>query len=68
MRHGGNHDRYKNPQTGRNQPVPSTKKLKMASLKESLRDYHRDGSDNWPTSKPCRVDQAKRVRHPKKTS
>jgi hypothetical protein len=41
--------------TGRRALFQGTKKLKMASLKESLRDYHRGLSNNWVNQTPRKV-------------
>lgn len=52
VRHGGNHDWYRNPQTGKSQPIPRHTELKKVSQKESLKDYRKDVSNNAAAQGP----------------
>jgi len=37
VRHGGNHDWYKNPQTGRTQPIPGHKEIEDGLAKRIIK-------------------------------
>jgi len=52
VRHGGNHDWYRNPQTGKSNLFQDTQKLKKISQKESLKDYRKDVSNNAAAQGP----------------
>ena len=41
-RHGGKHDIYHNPRTGRSQPVPRHREINERLAKKILRDLTRD--------------------------
>ena len=54
VRHGGNHDTKILKRVGLNL-FQGTKKSKVASLKESLKDYPRNASNNWVKRTPRNV-------------
>jgi len=42
LRHGGKHDIYHNPRTGRSQPIPRHREINEVLAKKILRDLTQD--------------------------
>ncbi|MFN0127376.1 MAG: type II toxin-antitoxin system HicA family toxin [Verrucomicrobiales bacterium] len=43
LRHGGRHDIYHNPKTGRSQPVPRHREINELLAKKIIRDLTKEG-------------------------